>query len=260
MTRSRKWLTLVTGAVAVAAFALVVSVASPQTASAHGGPGGYGANDTYLAEALGITTAELQAAQQEAYEAAIDQALAEGLITQAQADALKERSAGRLGRGLRRFGMLGSDTIDMEALLAKALGISATELEAAKTEARDAAVAAAVEAGNISQEQADQIKARQALQDYFQEQGLQDKIRSLYEDAVAAAVKAGVISQEQADQILSNQSFGFGMRGFGGPDFGRHGGRGHGRGGFGPGFDAPPSGSDSSSTTPSTTTPSFFRF
>ncbi len=264
MTRSRKWLTVVSGAVAVAAFALVVSLTSAQTASAHGGPGGRGVSgvsDTYLAEALGITTAELQTAQQEANDAAIDQALAEGLITQAQADALKQRSGGFWGRGLGHFGMLGSSTIDMEALLAEALGISVDELQAAKTEAHDAALAAAVEAGNITQEQADQMKAHQALQNYFQEQGLQDKVRSLYEDAVNAAVKAGVITQEQADQILSNQRFGFGMRGLGGPDFGMRGfgGRSHGRGGLGgQWFGAPSSGS--SSTTPSTTTPSLFRF
>ncbi len=261
MTRTRKWLALVTGAVAVAAFALVVSVASPQTASAHGGPGGragFGGNDTYLADALGITAAELQTAQQEAYEAAIDQALAEGLITQAQADALKQGSSGMMGkRGFGHFGLLGSDTIDTEALLADALGVSVDELQAAKTEANDAALAAAVEAGNITQEQADQMKARQALQDYIQEQGLQDRVRSLYEEAVNAAVSAGVITQEQADQILSESSFGFGMRGLGGPGFGMHGGRGH--GGFGGLRSAPPS-SGSSSTTPSTTTPSFFRF
>ncbi|MBX7233887.1 MAG: DUF4230 domain-containing protein [Caldilineales bacterium] len=268
MTRSRKWLTLVTGAVAVAAFALVVSLTSAQTASAHGGPGGLGGrggtgvSDTYLADALGITAAELQTAQQEANDAAIDQALADGLITQAQADALKQRSGSVWGRELGHFGLLGADTIDMEALLAKALDISTADLQAARVKAQDAALAAAVEAGNITQEQADQMKAQQALQNYFQTQGLQDKIRSLYEDAVNAAVKAGVITQAQADQILSNQSFGFGMRGLGGPDFGMHGfgGRGHGRGGFdGQWFGAPSSGS--SSTAPSTTTtPSFFRF
>ena len=69
MTRSRKWLTLVTGAVAVAAFALVVSLTSAQTASAHGGPGGLGGSggtgvsDTYLADALGITAPHWHAAE-----------------------------------------------------------------------------------------------------------------------------------------------------------------------------------------------------
>lgn len=267
MTRTKKLLGLVAGAVAVAAFALVVSVASPQTVSAHGGPGGRtgfaGGNDTYLADALGITAAELQTAQQEAANAAIDQAVDDGLITQAQADVLKQRSGGLEGLGrLGRFGMLGDSSIDMEALLADALGISVDELQAAETEAKDAALAAAVTAGNITQEQADQMKAQQALQNYFQEQGLQDKVRALYEDAVNAAVKAGVITQAQADQILSNQDFGFGMRGFSGPGgFGMHEGRGH--GGFemhgGRGF-APPS-SNGTPTTPSTsTTPSSFRF
>lgn len=231
MTRTKKWLGLAAGAIIIAAFALVFSAVSSQTASAHGGPGGAsfgGGNDTYLADALGITTAELQTAMQKAHAAAIDEALAKGLITQAQADALKQRSGKMGGLGwLGRFGLTGDNTIDMEALLAKALNISVDQLQAAEIKARDAALAAAVKAGNITQEQADQMKAHQALQDYLQKQGLQDKIRSLYEEAVNSAVKAGVITQAQADQILSNQGRGFGMpgfggRGFGGPGMGMH--------------------------------------
>ena len=77
------------------------------------------------------------------------------------------------------------------------------------------------------------MKAHQALQDYLNKQGLQDKIRSLYEQAVKDAVQAGVITQEQADQILSNAVGGFGMRGFGDGGFPGMGGRGHGGRGFG---------------------------
>ncbi len=231
MTRTKKWLGLAAGAIIVAAFALVFSATSSQTALANGGPGGRagfgGGNDSYLAEALGITTAELQTAQQKAHDAAIDQALAQGLITQAQADALKQRSGKMRGFGwFGHFGLAGDDAIDMEALLAQALNISVDQLQAAEIKARDAALAAAVKAGNITQEQADQMKAHQALQDYLQKQGLPDKVRSLYDEAVNAAVKAGVITQEQADQILSNQGRGFGMpgfgRGFGGPGMGMH--------------------------------------
>jgi hypothetical protein len=194
-------------------------------AAHRGGPMGGGFDDTYLAEALGITAAELQTAQQAAYEAAIDQALAQGLITQAQADALKERSGmfGRSGRGFHGF--LGADdsAIDMNALLAEALGVTTDELSAARAEAQDLALAAAVESGRITQEQADQLKARQSLRTYLDEQGFQDQVRSLYENLVNQAVQAGVITQEQADAILSNSGRFGGMRGFDGF---------HGRGGM----------------------------
>jgi len=46
---------------------------------------------------------------------------------------------------------------DMQALLAEELGISVEELESAQQAAFEAAVAAAVDAGTITQEQADQI-------------------------------------------------------------------------------------------------------
>ncbi|MCO6450089.1 MAG: hypothetical protein J5I90_04800 [Caldilineales bacterium] len=258
MKLTKKWIGGLAATAAVLAFAAVGAIAAPQIASAHGGPGGMGgrggfgiagpqaADDDYLAEALGITSEELQAAHQQAAEAAIDQAVADGLITQAQADALKERQGafGLMGKGLHlRF--FGSDTIDMKALLADALNISVDELQAAQTEAKDAAVAAAVEAGRITQEQADQMKAMQNLQEYLQEQGLQDNVRSLYSDAIQGAVDAGVITQEQADQLLSNTGRGFGgMRGFGRmPGFG--GMRGH---GFGPQVTPP---NNNTTTTPS---------
>jgi hypothetical protein len=216
-----------------------------------GGPMGGGANDTYLAEALGITATELQTAQQTAYEAAIDKALADGLITQAQADALKQgNGSGRFGREMHGFlGLAGDTAIDQDALLADALGITTDELQAARVKAQDLALAQAVTDGQITQEQADQMKADQALKTYLDDQGLQTQMQTLYQDAVKQAVKAGVITQAQADAILANQGKFGGMHGFDG--FGGRGGM-HGPGGRGGmhGFDAP------SNTTPNNTTPS----
>ena len=51
----------------------------------------------------------------------------------------------------------GFGSSDMQALLADELGISVEELESAQQAAFEAAVAAAVDAGTITQEQADQI-------------------------------------------------------------------------------------------------------
>jgi len=237
MKNVRKWMAAAAGVgLAVLMLALVVLPAAADTTVAapaehRGGPMGGGASDTYLAEALGVTVDELQAARQTAYETAIDKALEQGLITQAQADALKERSGmlgGRFGgRGPEAFFGLTDSTIDMDALLADALDVTADELAAARVEAQELALAAAVADGRITQEQADQLKARQSLQTYLNEQGFQDQVRSLYERLVQQAVQAGVLTQEQADAILSQQgSFG-GMRGFGGMR--SHGGmRGHG--------------------------------
>lgn len=181
-----------------------------------GGPIG---DDDQLAEALGITVEELQAAREEARVAAIEQAVADGLITQEQADQLLENGIG--GHGLR-FGA-GHDTF-----LADALGISIDELQAARQEVRDEAVAAwldeMVAAGVTTQEQADLISARRAVQEYVDVEALQAAIQAAYEEAVAQALADGAITQEQADQLLSEQAFGF--RGFG------DGFRGHGRGGF----------------------------
>ncbi|MCS6844937.1 MAG: hypothetical protein NZ528_11560, partial [Caldilineales bacterium] len=174
----------------------------------------FGVSDTYLAQALDITTAELQTAYQNAYTAAVDKALADGLITQAQADALKQN--GMRGRGLGWLINLSGGTLDWDALLAEALGITTDELNAARAEAQSLALDAAVQNGYLTQEQADQIRAELNLQNYLQEQGFFDQLRSLFEGFVQRAVQAGVITQAQADAILSRQN-NYGYKFFGGP-------------------------------------------
>ena len=59
--------------------------------------------------------------------------------------------------GLKTFAHPGFGASDMQALLAEALGISVEELEAAQQAAFEAAIAAAVDEGRITQEQADQM-------------------------------------------------------------------------------------------------------
>jgi hypothetical protein len=197
--------------------------ATPTTKSEVRGRDGAGV-DTYLAQALGITTDQLTAARETARLAAIDQALAKGLITQAQADALKnnDRSFGRGGLGF----FADQSQIDENALLAQALGITTDKLAQARTAAEDLRLAAAVADGTMTQAQADLMKAEQKLQTYMTE-------KNVYANAVNQAVKDGVITQAQADAILAQGKGGFGGRGgfgeFGG--FGGHGGGG--RGGHG---------------------------
>ena len=220
MREVRKWLVVAgVGLVVLLVAGLALPVAA---ASIDGAPtfhrGGFpgGAGDEYLADALGITIEELQAARQSAGETALQQAVDEGLLTQAQADAMLER--GMLGR----FGFPGprgwlDSQIDPEALLADALGITVDQLQNARQTALASGLAQSVEDGSITQEQADLMLARQGLMDYLQEQGLGDSMRALLEDTVQQAVEAGVITQEQAETFLSDgKRFGKfgGMRGF----------------------------------------------
>ena len=132
-----------------------------------------------LAEALGISVDELDAAQVQATNAAINQALGEGLITEEQATRLRERTEQSAGRfsPLRNLAHLDNSVINYDAPLADALGISVDELDAAKQSAQEAALAQAVENGRLTQEEADLIQARQAIQET-----LRERVQGVYEE------------------------------------------------------------------------------
>ncbi len=200
--------------------------------------------DQQLADALGITLDKLQSAEKSASAEALKQAVAKGLLTQAQADQI---AAGPDG-GMHFRGMKDAATsgIDYNALLANALGITSDQLKAAQQKVFDANLASAVSSGAMTQDQADLIKARQALESNSK---FQSSLQSAYTAAVQQAVTDGVITQAQADAILKAQStmgFGMGGRGFG-FDGGFGGRGGHGRGGpNGAGSQTSPSTPDSS--------------
>lgn len=169
------------------------------------------------------------------------------------------------GHGMGRWDGFGRSSVDGDWLtyLAEALGITVDELEDAQERAYAASVADAVAAGEITQEQADQILATRALKTYIDRQAilatalgmttdeldaalaegqtlselmeekgldaatLQANAQAAYEAAVQQAVTDGVITQAQADEILANGELGlFGHGGRGGHHGGR-GGRGH---------------------------------
>lgn len=162
---------------------------------------GIGMDGEALAQALGISVEELQAAQQKAQDAALKQAIEQGLITQKQADWLQ--SKGRPSPLDRRlFAWLSQNGIDMNALLAEALGISVEELNQARAKAVEIAIDQAVADGKITQEQADLMKARRAL---FTNENFINAMRTAFEAAVKKAVQEGVITQTQADLILKQQ-------------------------------------------------------
>lgn len=182
---------------------------------------GVGSNhEALLAEALGISEEDLQAAYLKAANAALDQAVEKDLLTQTQADNMKQRleSASADGRGLpfggRGIEFLRGSDIDGEALLADALGITVDDLQAAYTKAEASALSQAVENGQLTQDQADLLTARRSFQEYLRSQ------QKSYADQVQAALDAGAITQAQADLLLKNEQS-FGGRGFGmGDDFG----------------------------------------
>jgi hypothetical protein len=155
--------------------------------------------------------------------------------------------------------------------LAAALGITVEELQAARQKVYADRLAQAVEDGYLTQEQADNMQAMNALKAYIDRQAilaevlgmtageldaarddgslsdilanitpaeLQERMQAATESAVQQAVADGVITQAQADLVLDQIANGAGMLG----GFGGH----HGRGGmdFGGsrGFSVPPAG------------------
>ena len=79
--------------------------------------------DAFIAEELGVTVEELQAARKAAHDAALEQAVSEGVITEDQAELIKA------GRALREY-------IDHKEILSQALGIDVADLEAAREEGK----------------------------------------------------------------------------------------------------------------------------
>jgi len=235
----------------LSAFALTSVSANTMTGvtAIAAGPGnrngdfGGGPDNTYLAQALGVTTDQLQAAYTKAQSAELDKAVADGLITQAQVDQIKSNGLGAHGIP----GLVGQSmsSLNFDQFLADALGITTTQLQTAYQTAYNARIDQEVTDGRLTQDQANLMKGEYALRS---SQTFQNAMQSAYTTAVQQAVSSGVITQAQADQILKNNpSFGFpGMDG--------------GRGGFErmPGFGGPGQGGPNggSNTAPANPAPS----
>lgn len=162
------------------------SVLQPANGQANSQTNPQSEQETALAAALGITVDELQAAEQSARAAALAQAVTDGKITQEQADQMVNGPGG-LGRGAD------------QQYLADALGITLDELQAAQDKVQADQLAQAVADGKLTQEQADEITARQKLQRY-----LADQMQAAYAAGVQQAVSDGVITQEQADEFVDD--------------------------------------------------------
>lgn len=212
--------------------------------------------------------------------------------TPAQEEGMPETDGGLNTRGFSHGGGFGrqGDGDDWLTYLAEALGITVDELEDAQDRAYGAWLSDAVEEGQLTQEQADELLASRALKAYVDkdailaealgmtvdeleaslatrslsdlmtERGmdadtLQANAQAAYQAAVQRAIADGVLSQAQADEMLSGSSFNLFGRGFG-----EHhgGGRGH-RGGHGNDFGNPdmPESTAPDSTEPETADTNF---
>jgi len=150
--------------------------------------------EALLAAELGISVETLQAARERANQAAIEQAIADGKLTEEQAAMMRARAALR-------------DYINPEALLAQALNMTVEQLQAARY-------------------------AGKSISEILKDQGLtavevRDARQAAYQAAIQQAVDDGVITPEQAEQIQN------GFRGVPPMDGSRHPGCNNRRGGGG---------------------------
>lgn len=160
-----------------------------------------------LATEKGVDIATVQAAMEAARTDAVNKAVADGTITQAQADDILSRPIGLGGPGgpggHGDGGLLGTifSREAKETVVADALGITVEELQTARSEGKTLETLATEKGVDIA--------------------AVQSAVETARTDAVNKAVAAGTITQAQADEILSRP-----VNLLGGPG-------GHGDGGFG---------------------------
>lgn len=146
-----------------------------------------------LAEEQGVEMDDVRVAAEEAKAEMVEQAVDEGVITEAEAAWLLSNPGPRGRRGITRrspccrFLREVIDPGSVKAAVAEALGLTVEELEAAREEG-------------------------QTLPELAEEQGVEmDDVRAAAEEAKAVAVQQavdeGLITEEQAERILSHEGF-----------------------------------------------------
>ena len=177
-----------------------------------------------IAAELGVTVEELEAAQTAVQEAMLAQLVEDGVITQEELDAMLEMKAlHQLARDI-------FSRDDAQSVIAETLGLTVEELAAAREDG--------TRVSDLAEEQG------------IDRETLMTAVSEARTAAFEQAVADGLLTQEQADQLLSQDGRFFGGHGHGGHGGPRGGGpRGGGPRGGGPGQ----FGNGSNDTTPSTT-------
>ena len=164
-----------------------------------------------LAAILHLTPAQTQDALKQAEKQTVDQMLADGRITKAQADAMKARiDAGQGlgpigGSGFKPRGFFGDRAL-MQSLTTAELTAVASALHMSTTDLQNA------------------LRSGKSLSDLEKQQNVPDSavksaVKSAAKGVLDPAVKAGTITQAQEDAILSrigSSGLGLGHKGFGG--------------------------------------------
>ena len=233
-------------AIAAGAFALAGALgAGPATAEGDGD----GDKGAALAEALGVTVAELEAAKRQVTLDRIDAAVESGQLSEERAATLREaiESGEERGHGRGHHGHdwdWHGDGDDGGTAFAEALGVTVAELEAAMRQVALDRIDAAVADGKLTEERAETL--REAIEsgegrwhgrferghrgrgfgkgafghdaDGFRFDGATSEERQqAVLDRIDAAVEAGWLSEEQAGALrtLIESGDGDGWRGFG---------------------------------------------
>ena len=155
-----------------------------------------------LADELGVEIEVVRDAMQAAHDEALTKAVADGLMTQEQADGLRERM-GQLAfdayyfprarpEGLEWPDRDGLHRENVDAAIADALGLTVDELQEAREDGKTLAELA--ETAGVSLDE------------------VLDAMRAARADAIQQAVEDGQLTQEQADRF-QNRTFPFGERG-----------------------------------------------
>lgn len=163
-----------------------------------------------------MTVADFDAKMDAARQSAVEQAVTDGVITQAQADELAALEAERQANRPVKDNSDHPLYTYMQTALAEAFGISVEDLEAMQ------------EAGTSLKDLA--IEQDLTVAEY------QSRIETARLSAIDAALTDGAITQDEADEMKARVEDGVRLPGLGGmPGFGGRGGRGGhgGRGGFG---------------------------
>jgi len=204
--KMNRWIVLPAAGLAAVIIGVVAVQAAPSPAASPNSSKSYAQVFVdKLAGILGLTPAQTQDALKKAQLATVDQMLADGQITKAQADAMKARI--NAGQGLGAVGGFGrhgggfkSDRALMQSLTTAQLNAAASALHMSTADLQSAL---------RSGKSLSALEAQQKVSDSAVQAAMKNAAKGVLDNAV----KAGTITQAQADALLSKAGSGLKLRG-----------------------------------------------